>query len=69
MIMRLAVTVSSWARARQSEIQNLDAGFPDHDVAGLEIAVNDALAVRLYQRSHNLRSVERALSSLEEVRF
>ena len=38
------------ARFRQSEIQNLDAGFRDHDVAGLEIAVNDALAVRLGQR-------------------
>ena len=46
------------ARFRQPEIQNLDAGFRDHDVAGLEIAMNDALAVRLDQRSHNLRGIE-----------
>ena len=42
-----AVTVSSRPERRQSEIQNLDAGFRDHDVARLQIAMNDALAVRL----------------------
>jgi hypothetical protein len=44
--------------SRQSEIQNLDAGFGDHDVARLEIAVNDALGVRLRQRGGNLRCIE-----------
>jgi hypothetical protein len=46
------------ARARESEIQNLDAGFPDHDVAGLEIAMNDALGVGLYEGRRDLRGVE-----------
>ena len=55
--MRLAVTRFILARFRQSEIQNLNAGFRDHDVGRFQIAMNDALAVRLHQRSHDLRSV------------
>ena len=46
------------ARFREAEIQNLDSGFRDHDVAGLQIAVDDALFVRLRERSQNLRGIE-----------
>ena len=56
--MWLAVTRFILARFRQSEIQNLDSGFRDHDVARLEVAMNDALAVRLRQRSRNLRGIQ-----------
>ena len=55
--MQLAVTVSC-ARFRQSEIQNLNAGLRDHDVTRLQIAVNDAFAVRLRQCSRNLRGIQ-----------
>jgi hypothetical protein len=46
------------AHARQSEIQNFYAGFPGHNVAGLEIAVNNGFAVGFCQRRRDLRSVE-----------
>ena len=57
------------ARARQSEIQNLDAGLPDHDVAGLEIAMNDALGVRLDQRRHDLRGIQQRRFHRERSAF
>jgi hypothetical protein len=46
------------ARFRQAEIQNLNPGFGDHDVCRLKIAMNDALAVRIGKRGHNLRGIE-----------
>ena len=39
---------------RESEVQELDAGFRQHDVAGLQIAVHDAAAVRGIQRLGDL---------------
>ena len=48
---------------RQSEIQHLRAVFRDHDVAGLEIAVNDALRVRFRQRGRYLCAVSSATSN------
>ena len=46
------------ARSRQPEIQHLDAGWRDHDVARFEIAVNDVLGVRLGQCSGNLGGIQ-----------
>jgi hypothetical protein len=40
----------------QAEIQQLGAGFCEHDVAGLEIAVGDAIAVRFIESAGNLRA-------------
>ena len=46
---------------RQSEVENLDAGLDEHDVAGLEIAVNDPMFVRLGQGGGDLRGVAERL--------
>ena len=45
---------------RQPEVQQLRAGLRQHDVGGLEIAMDDALAVRLVERVGDL---ERAIVS------
>lgn len=47
------------ARFRQAEIQNLNAGLGNHYVARLEIAMNDALGVRLGQRLGDPRRVKK----------
>ena len=42
---------------RQAKIEQLRAGLCKHDVAGLQIAVRDALAMRLVQRVGDLDGV------------
>ena len=42
---------------RQAEIQQLRPRLGEHDVAGLEVAVRDAFAVRLVQRVGDLDGV------------
>ena len=41
---------------RQSEVEQLCAGLGQHDIAGLEIAMHDAPAVGLVERTRDLRS-------------
>ena len=42
---------------RQSEVQDLDARFGHHDIAGFQIAVNDSVGVRRGKRIGDLRAV------------
>ena len=44
------------APLRQPEVEQLGAALRQHDVAGLQIPVDDACAVRLVERVGNLRS-------------
>ena len=46
------------ARAGQAEIQNLYAGFPRHNIAGLKVAVNNTLAMSLDQGRRDLVGIE-----------
>ena len=43
-------------RAREAEVHELGAGLGEHDVAGLEVAVDDAGAVRAVERVGDLRA-------------
>ena len=45
------------ARCRQSEVQDLNRGFRDHDVTRLEIAMDDALGVCFRQGGSYLPAV------------
>ena len=45
------------ARLRQAEVEQLRARLRQHDVAGLQIAVDDAAAVRLVERVGDLDRV------------
>src|SRR5439155_1594100 len=45
----------------QTEIQQLRAGFGQHDVAGLQIAVNNSVTVRFVQSVCNLDSIGHCL--------
>ena len=42
-----------WFVLSETEIEQLRPRFSEHDVAGLEIAMDDPLAVRRYQRAGN----------------
>jgi len=44
-------------RLRQTEVEELDAPLREHDVGRLQIAVDDALAMRLVERVGNLGPV------------
>ena len=46
---------------RQTEIEHLHAGLGQHDVSGLEIAVNDALVVGLLECVGDLDSIAQHL--------
>lgn len=43
----------------ESEVRQLDeALLVDHDILGLEVAIDDVLRVQVLQRQHDLRNVE-----------
>jgi hypothetical protein len=54
---------------RQAEIQDLCADFGQHDVAGLQIAVDDALLVRFRQRRGDVLGVTDRLFDEERPVF
>ena len=54
-------------RARQAEVHELGAGLREHDVAGLEVAVDHAGAVRAIERVGDLRA-SRSTSARERAR-
>ena len=56
-----AVRAGRRHRFRQPEVEQLHAGLRQHDVAGLQVAVNDPLAVRLVERVGDLRAVAQHL--------
>ena len=57
------------ARLRQSEVEQLRARLREHDVAGLQIPVDDARAVRLVERRRDLdRRLERLVDRERALR-
>jgi hypothetical protein len=48
-------------RLRQAEVEEFRAGFGEHDVAGFETAMDDALPVRDFERGRDLRAVAKDL--------
>ena len=53
---------------REPEIEQLGAALRQHDVAGLQIAMDDARAVRLVQRARDLNRVSSAPGSSGQAR-
>jgi hypothetical protein len=58
-----------WRSCRQSEIEQLGAGFRQHDVAGLQVPMRHAVAVRLVEGAGNLGPVLKHLRHWQRPLF
>jgi len=52
----VSVTVPAGATVGEAEIEKLGAGFGEHDVAGFQIAMDDAAAVSFVERVGDFRA-------------